>query len=114
MAQGISKRTKSNEIYLIGPVGPRLRRMLKNTRIKIPKMSQLDKDEVHLILEYAENEVFEDLKAPRSNRFIVSHDYLNSRMEMLDEFFQFIDKFTPDLVILSGLHLLENQDETFR
>ena len=121
MAQGLAKRARNSEIYLFGPVGPRLNEMLLADNssstplaIRIAEKSRIESDEVHLILEYGVSETFEGSRAPRSNRFIVTHDYYNSRMELLDEFFNFVTSYQPDLIILSGLHLLENQDDLFR
>lgn len=82
--------------------------------IRIPATSEIENDEVHLILEYGEHDEYEKVRAPRSNRFIVSHDYYNSRMEMIDEFFHFATVYRPHLIILSGLHLLESQNDEFR
>lgn len=113
MAQGISKRFSDAEILLIGPVGPKLKELLNN-RIQVPDDTFIEKDEVHLILEYEANEVFENIQTPQANRFIVSYDIYNSRMELLDEFFNVTSIQKPDITILSGLHLLETQTSTYR
>ena len=113
MAEGIAKRFNESEILLIGPVGPKLKQLL-NENIKIPNQCLIDKDEVHLILEYHSKEVFENVQTPTANRFIVSHDFYNSRMEMLDELFAISKNYNPDILIISGLHLLESQREEFR
>ncbi len=113
MAEGISKRFNESEILLVGPVGPKLKQLL-NENIKIPNQCLIDKDEVHLILEYHAKEVFESIQTPNANRFIVSHDFYNSRMEMLDELFAISKNYQPDILIISGLHLLESQSEDFR
>ena len=96
---------------MIGPVGPTLKTLL-NKNIIIP--NEIEKDEIHLILEYGANEIFEGIESPTANRFIVSHDIYNSEMKMMDEFFEVISKYNPDLVILSGLHLLESQSADVR
>ena len=114
MAQGISQRFIGNsQILLIGPVGPKLKELL-NPNIQIPSKCIMPNDEVHLILEYNAKESFENIYAPTSNRFIISHDVYNSRMEMLDDFFNITNNFNPDITILSGLHLLESQEEKLR
>lgn len=69
----------------------------------------IEKDEIHLILEYHAKEAYDGLESPTANRFIVSHDIYNSNMMMLEQFFESIKEYEPDLIILSGLHLLENQ-----
>jgi ADP-dependent glucokinase len=98
---------------LVGPIGPKLKDLL-DKRIKIPNEVFIDKDEVHLILEYKINQEWANLKSPHSNRFIVSHDIYNSKMEMLDVFFNLSRHYEPDIIILSGLHLLESQNEDLR
>ena len=115
MAQGISQRFgESSQILLIGPVGPKLKELL-SPDIKIPPKCLTPNDEVHLILEYNAKEIFEGgVHAPHANRFIISHDVYNSRMEMLDDFFNITNDFQPDITILSGLHLLESQSPAFR
>jgi ADP-dependent phosphofructokinase/glucokinase len=98
---------------LIGPVGKRLKGLL-NEKIKIPNEVLIDKDEVHLILEYNLNQQWNGMKPPQSNRFIVSHDVYNSRIEMLDIFFNLSKLHNPDVLILAGFHLVESQNEEFR
>ena len=46
-----------------------------------------------------------------SFRFITSHDIANGEMRPLATLFDSLDQ--PDLIILSGLHLLEGQTEAF-
>ena len=98
---------------LIGPIGPKLKALL-NSKIKIPNEVLIDKDEVHLILEYGLNQEWTNIKSPQSNRFIVSHDIYNSKIEMLELFFNLTNQFDPNIVILSGLHLVESQSEEFQ
>jgi ADP-dependent glucokinase len=111
MAESISTKLNDTEVYLVGPIGPTLKSLL-NQKILVPRL--IEKDEVHLILEYAADEIFEQTRSPIANRFIVSHDIYNSEMKMLDEFFEVINKYQPDLIILSGLHLLESQSQAVR
>jgi ADP-dependent glucokinase len=114
MAQGISQRfADACEIILVGPVGPKLKDLL-HPSVKVPSDCATESDEVHLILEYHAKESFEGSVSPQANRFIVSHDIYNSKMEMLSEFFNFTREFEPDIAILSGLHLLESQSFEFR
>jgi ADP-dependent glucokinase len=96
---------------LIGPVGQKLQNLL-NSKIKTPSL--IDKDEIHLILEYHAKEQFDGIESPTANRFIVSHDIYNSEMMMIEQFFESIREYEPDLVILSGLHMLENQSPITR
>lgn len=101
------------KVILIGPIGPKLKELL-NPKIKIPNEVLIEKDEVHLILEYDSNQEWNELKSPQSNRFIVSHDIYNSKMEMLDLFFNLTNLYDPNVIILAGFHLIESQSEQFR
>lgn len=113
MAQGITQRFGNTDVLLVGPVGPRLKQLL-DKRVRVDEASLIDKDEIHLILEYGLGDKYEKWYAPQANRFIVSHDWYNSRMEMLDQFFEITQSHQPDIIVLSGLHLLESKDEQFR
>lgn len=98
---------------LVGPIGPKLKQLL-NKNIQIAQDVLISNDEIHLILEYSLNDEWLNFKTPTSNRFIVSHDINNSKMHMLDAFFKLIHKYEPNLIILSGLHLLESQENGLR
>jgi len=113
MADGIAKRFKNSQVLLVGPIGPKLKELL-SSNIEIPKPSLIEKDEIHLIMEYGKHEIFENWQSPVANRFIVSHDIYNSKMEFLDRFFATIREYKPDIVLFSGLHLLESQTFEFR
>lgn len=54
------------------------------------------------------------LKAPHANRFILSHDLSNGAMNMLEVFVSSLEEFQPDLVVLSGLHMMEGQSKEFQ
>jgi ADP-dependent glucokinase len=115
MAQSISNVFSQSKIILVGPIGKKLREMLNKNNIQTPKETYKDEDEIHLILEYARNEKFEGIQSPNANRFIVSNDFFNSRLEMLDLFFELQEKYEKiDRIILAGLHLLEAQKNEFR
>lgn len=47
------------------------------------------------------------MKAPQANRFIFSHDMANGKMSAMETFVASIEEFQPDLVVLSGLHMME-------
>lgn len=68
-------------------------------------------DEFHLILEYQVEEQWGQLQAPHANRFIFSHDLSNGAMNMLEVFVSSLEEFQPDLVVLSGLHMMEGQSK---
>ncbi|ESO88231.1 hypothetical protein LOTGIDRAFT_126443, partial [Lottia gigantea] len=102
------------QIQFVGPIGPKLLKMMPNSII-IPENSHIKHDETHLIMEYKVGERWGDSTANVATRFITSYDESNSKMTMLETFFQNVQDFKPDLVLLSGLHLLDGErDEFFR
>lgn len=100
------------ELHLVGPVGPKLQELLPSSII-VPKISHIENDEVHLIMEYQVEEAWGSHRAPVATRFITSYDESNSKATLIEAFFQYIQNYHPDLIILSGLHLLEGQPSEF-
>ena len=64
-------------------------------------------------MEYDLNEKWEGLTSPVANRFITSYDESNSKLTSLRKFFHDLNNFDSDLILLSGLHLLETQSTGF-
>ncbi|KAK2842610.1 hypothetical protein Q5P01_012810 [Channa striata] len=95
-------------VLLCGPVGPKLHEML-DEQIVVPPDSLQETDEFHLILEYKAGEQWGSTRAPQANRFIFSHDVSNGEMSSLETFVASLEDFQPDLVVLSGLHMMEGQ-----
>lgn len=126
MAQKIASLFPNIKVQLVGPVGPQLQRLL-DQRIDVPASSRVPEDELHLIMEYGVNESWAGRSSPIATRFITSHDQRNSRAELADVFFAEISppsssssssptssatpSFGPDLVVFSGLHMLESQQD---
>ncbi|XP_069910813.1 ADP-dependent glucokinase isoform X1 [Oryctolagus cuniculus] len=96
------------KVLLCGPVGPKLHDLLDDN-VFVPPESLQEVDEFHLILEYQAGEEWGQLKAPHANRFIFSHDLSNGAMNALEVFVSSLEEFQPDLVVLSGLHMMEGQ-----
>lgn len=107
-------------------------------QIVVPPDSLQETDEFHLILEYKAGkdekqaaalqvslglfsmcnttvvslplgEQWGSTQAPQANRFIFSHDVSNGEMSSLETFVASVEEFDPDLVVLSGLHMMEGQ-----
>ncbi|KAM8860777.1 ADP-dependent glucokinase isoform 1-T6 [Synchiropus picturatus] len=95
-------------VLLCGPVGPKLHELL-DEQIVVPPHSLNEIDQYHLILEYKAGEEWGSTLAPQANRFIFSHDVSNAKMSLLETFVASLDDFQPDLVVLSGLHMMEGQ-----
>ncbi|XP_048337697.1 ADP-dependent glucokinase isoform X2 [Sphaerodactylus townsendi] len=101
------------KVLLCGPIGPKLHELL-DENIVVPPESMQELDEFHLILEYRAGEEWGQLRAPNANRFIFSHDLSNGAMNMLEIFVSSLEEFRPDLVVLSGLHMMEGQSKEER
>lgn len=101
------------KVLLCGPIGPKLHELL-DENIIVPPESMQEWDEFHLILEYQAGEEWGRLRAPNANRFIFSHDLSNGAMNMLEVFVSSLEDFQPDLVVLSGLHMIEGQNKEMR
>ncbi|MED6288255.1 hypothetical protein CHARACLAT_024775, partial [Characodon lateralis] len=95
-------------VLLCGPVGPKLHQML-DEQIVVPPESLQETDEFHLILEYKAGEKWASIQAPQANRFIFSHDVSNGAMSTLETFVASLEEFQPELVVLSGFHMMEGQ-----
>ncbi|XP_005393659.1 PREDICTED: ADP-dependent glucokinase isoform X2 [Chinchilla lanigera] len=98
------------KVLLCGPVGPKLHKLLDDN-VFVPPESLQEADEFHLILEYQAGEEWGQVKAPHANRFIFSHDLSNGAMSALEAFVSSLEEFQPDLVVLSGLHMMEGQSK---
>jgi len=91
------------------PVGPILNSLLD------PKLNLIDsestllvKDEYHIVLEFSKDEIWNGHTAPASSRFIFSHDVSNSNMNCMNDFIQTVKTNHPQLVVISGIHMLES------
>ena len=107
-----TKLLPEGKVMLCGPVGPKLKALLPEEMF-IPKSCEMSGDENHLILEYKRNEKWGNIEAPVANRFIMSHDVANSALTTLENFIDETIAFKPDLIVVSGFHLLDSQKEKF-
>lgn len=106
IANKIASNHAKTQVLLAGPIGPRLKSLLYPS-IVTQNVTNISKDEIHLILEFKQGEKWGDQVAQSSSRFITSHDTFSSSAVVIEMFFNSILTYKPDLVVLSGLHLLE-------
>ena len=66
------------------------------------------RDDIHMILEYQADEVFGKYKAPRANRFIFHNDENNPLLSSLEMFGEQLPNFKPNLLVISGLQMMDN------
>lgn len=64
--------------------------------------------DIHLLIEYAAGEKWGSFVAPRANRFIVHSDASNPYITSLEEFHARLPSFRPEMVVVSGLQMLDN------
>jgi len=102
------------KVLLGGLAGKTLLKTLHEA-VQIPPTLLVDNDEVHLILEYPKGPIgWGNLSSPRANRFIIVHDESNAVLKSMERFHEELTKFSPNLIIISGLHLLADQEAKFR
>ena len=66
-----------------------------------------------MILEYSKGEKWGQFQATCANRVIISHDISNSQLSPLEVFRDSLHAFQPDLVVVSGIHMLDSQPREF-
>jgi len=82
---------------------------LLRTGIELASNSTSDQvDDIHLLLEYDKGEKWGKFDSPRGNRLIVHSDYSNLMMESLSDFIAEVVTFEPNLVVVSGLQMMDN------
>ena len=111
MADTIKRLQPAIDVLLVGPVGPNLKSLLHND---IATPSYNSHDEVHMILEYPKGSRWGLINASCANRVIFSNDMSNSQLIALEQFSESLFDYKPNLVILSGAHLLDSQPSTFQ
>uniref|UniRef100_A0A1I7YMB6 ADP-dependent glucokinase n=1 Tax=Steinernema glaseri TaxID=37863 RepID=A0A1I7YMB6_9BILA len=113
MAQRIAYSFPRTTAFLVGPIGPRSQALLHPSIVQ-NNSTRILKDELHVIMEYKQGEILGEYVAPTSSRFVFSHDKFSGSSVVIEMFFKAISQFRPDLVILSGIHLLEFQNTEMR
>lgn len=101
------------QVMLAGPIGNAQRKLL-HPLIITPTYTPESHDEVHLILEYPKGATWGEITSSCANRVIISHDVSNARMVALEGFQEYLHDFKPDLVVLSGAHLMQAEEREFR
>ncbi|CAI5732968.1 unnamed protein product [Hyaloperonospora brassicae] len=73
--------------------------------------AEREREDVHLVLEYARGDAFRGHVSPRANRYYLNHDVHNARLSVLEDFEQALETFQPDLVVFGGLQLMEVEQD---
>eukprot|EP01091_Cochliopodium_minus_P012152 TRINITY_DN3615_c0_g1_i2.p1 TRINITY_DN3615_c0_g1~~TRINITY_DN3615_c0_g1_i2.p1 ORF type:complete len:471 (-),score=142.83 TRINITY_DN3615_c0_g1_i2:65-1477(-) len=103
-----------SKVLLGGASAPKLRSLL-HENIEFPyEDTKYKLDEIHLILEYQNGQTWGEMKAPRANRFIITHDLTNSMLLTVEDLHDKLEQFDPKLLIISGVHMLESSNDQYR
>lgn len=70
--------------------------------------SLVDNDDIHLLLEYPAHLLWGKFKSQRANRLVLHSDEHNPYLRSLDKFQEKIQEFSPNVLVVSGLHMLDN------
>ncbi|XP_037085596.1 ADP-dependent glucokinase-like [Pollicipes pollicipes] len=77
----------------------------EDVRVVGPEAARPD---VHLILEYGADASWCGHTTTRANRFIIHSDVANPTISALEDFGEALKKFDPDLLVVSGLQMMDN------
>uniref|UniRef100_A0A914DQ06 ADP-dependent glucokinase n=1 Tax=Acrobeloides nanus TaxID=290746 RepID=A0A914DQ06_9BILA len=112
-AQKIASSFPLTIAFLVGPIGPRANALLHPSIVR-NNSTRIAEDELHIILEYKQGEILGEYVSPASSRFITSHDQFSSSSIVIEMFFKAIAQFRPDVIVLTGVHLMESQPNSVR
>lgn len=88
-------------------------KMTQSLKLMIPGSIEVyggdvDRDDVHLILEYKFGESWGPYTSARANRYIIHNDNNNPTVSSLEDFDKILPDFKPDLFVVSGLQMMDN------
>lgn len=73
----------------------------------------IDQDDYHILLEYKTGEKYGSHVSPRANRLIVHSDDNNAKLVAADTFLDGLQEFHPNIVIISGMQMMDNSQVDF-
>lgn len=96
------------EVLLAAQINSKTAKELHNSIHLTSNASKYVEEDVHLIMEYDLGAHWGPYVSPRGNRFIMHSDYSNMLLETLDGFSEAVVNFSPNLVVISGLQMMDN------
>ncbi|XP_014206884.1 ADP-dependent glucokinase [Copidosoma floridanum] len=69
---------------------------------------EVDRDDIHLVLEYKKGETWGPYKSPRANRYIIHNDKHNPEASGLEDLQKILPTFKPDPLIVSGIQMMDS------
>lgn len=102
------RMAQHTKVWLAGNLPSTLKSLLHPHILLLEDAAAVDPREAHLILEYKKGQAWGDIISPRANRVIVHCDRTNAEFKVVKTFHSSINN-ASDLVVLSGLHLLDQE-----
>lgn len=84
---------------------------LFGSKVKLVSPVEKNMTDIHLVLDFFKGEKWGNLTCPRSNRFYLNHDTINTKLKLLDPFHKMIKEFSPNIIAIGGLHLFNDLPE---
>ena len=100
------RMAEKTKVVLAGSLSENLKKTLGGSISLLEGVEAANPSEAHLILEYKKGQAWGDVVAPRANRVIVHCDRTNAELKVLKPFHAAVNSGS-DLMVLSGLHLLD-------
>lgn len=72
--------------------------------------TEVDRDDIHLILEYKTGDKIGNYQSPRANRYIAISDEHNPNLDALEGFIEHYHDFDPSLVVVGGLQVMDGYE----
>ncbi|KAJ8683852.1 hypothetical protein QAD02_019644 [Eretmocerus hayati] len=69
---------------------------------------EVERDDIHLVLEYKRGEIWGPYTSPRANRYIIHNDKHNPEVSSLEALDEILPEFKPHLLIVSGLQMMDS------
>ncbi|CAK9815247.1 ADP-dependent glucokinase [Anthophora plagiata] len=69
---------------------------------------EVKRDDIHLVIEYKHGDVWGPYSSARANRYIIHNDANNPKVNSLEAFEELLSTQEPDLLIISGLQMMDN------
>lgn len=69
---------------------------------------EVKRDDIHLIIEYKQGDVWGPYTSARANRYIVHNDVHNPMISSFDAFDKILSTYEPNLLVVSGLQMMDN------
>jgi ADP-dependent glucokinase len=104
-----SRMADSTKVVLAGNLPNSLKNQLHSNIRLLEGAEAPNPTEAHLILEYKKGETWGDIVAPRANRVIVHCDRTNAELKVVPSFHESVNS-QSDLIVISGLHLLDQDN----